>query len=55
MALMRRALKSTRTGARAGRLRLVALAVLGLLAASALASCGTPRCTVKGCGLDSNF
>jgi hypothetical protein len=40
---------------RANRGRLVAFAVLVLFAASALASCGTPRCTLKGCGFDSNF
>jgi len=37
------------------RLRVIAATVLALLALSSLGSCGTPRCTLKGCGFDSNF
>jgi hypothetical protein len=37
------------------RLQVIAATALALLAISSLGSCGTPRCTVNGCGFDSNF
>ncbi|SEE68687.1 hypothetical protein SAMN05444161_9361 [Rhizobiales bacterium GAS191] len=39
----------------ANRKRFALMAVLVLLTATGLVSCGTPRCTTAGCGFDSKF